>query len=1097
MFNHRFSRIVIFFLLVGFGVWLVTRPVAPSPETAARSEAVRALGPVGVNNPAPAAPADKLGFDYAVAVPVSVNLLDVPQGGRAIDPVLEKYRKGEIDLNEIDGPLSETEFLAQLRDSLRQGVVGNVQVYAPDAAIDGVLTPGASFKSIDYTQSQQGVPPDPEMMVGTNHIVVSVNTSFQVFDKNGNSLYGPVLFDTFWGNNCGTGSANMVLFDPFSTYDESANRYVLGITGYDSAQNGGDNGYACIAVSQTDSATGSWNLYSFDGNPGAGTDYFFDYPHIGTGQNALYLSANMFGNNFVRNHVMAFDKNAMYAGLAANSVKVDVGSAYFTLQPVDLKGYTTGGWPTNPSEPHYYLAATYGSNQNQLQVFRFNDPWGTPSVTLAGTVTVNTYSLPVSQPQLGSSGLLTANDDRMLDAEYWGGRIWGNHTIGCNPGSGTVNCIRWYEINISSGTPSLVQQGTFSTVGEYRSFPDLAVNACGDMLVGYTKTSSSIYPGVYVAGREVADAAGTLKSETTLHAGEDYYTAYDSSPRRWGDYTGMTIDPDGKTFWYLGEYSRNQPTARWSTWVGSFTWSACSPNPGPTPTPGPSPTPTNTPVPPTPTPIPDGLFCSTAPVAIPDPGTATSVINVADGRAITDLNVSLNASHTWVGDLTFTLSHNGVSVAVIDRPGVPTSTYGCSGDDINATLDDEAALPVETQCAAGAPTINGVFTPNVSLTGFDGQVVNGSWTMTVNDAVGADAGTLNQWCLVTTLGGVPPTPTNTPLPPTPTNTPLPPTPTNTSLPPTPTNTPLPPPTNTPLPPTPTDTPVPPTPTDTPVPPTPTDTPVPPTPTNTPIPPTPTPTPVPGSGVVYITSTTNGNAGGVPFEDEDILAYSLGTGLWSMYFDGSDVGLDLVDVDALEVLPDGTLLLSLDAAANVTGLGTVADADIIRFIPTSLGGTTAGTFEWYFDGSDVELSASSEDIDAFSLTADGKLVISTVGSPKVTGLGGLADEDLILFTPTSLGANTAGTWSYFFDGSDVALGGSSEDVNGAWIASANQVYLSTLGNFSVTGLSGDGSDIFVCTASSLGSTTACTFAMFWDGSARGFAGEIVDGFDVTP
>lgn len=1044
MSNNRFLRFAALFLFVGFGVWLVTRPVTPTPETAARSQALRALGPAGSNNPAAAAPADKLGVEYAVAVPVSVNLLDVPQGGRNVDPVLERYRKGEIDLNEIDGPLSESEFLSQLRDSLRQGVDRHAQVYDPNAAVNGVLNPGASFKSIDYTQSQQGVPPDPELMVGTNHVVVSVNTSFQVFDKNGNSLYGPVLFDTFWGSNCGTGSANMVLFDPFSTYDESAHRYVLGITGYDSAQNGGNNGYACIAVSQTDSAIGSWNLYSFDGNPGSGTDYFFDYPHIGTGQNALYLSANMFGNSFVRNHVMAFDKNAMYAGQAANSVKVDVGSAYFTLQPVDLKGYTTGGWPTNPNEPHYYLAATYGSNQNQLQVFRFNDPWGSPSVTLAGTVTVNTYSLPVSQPQLGSSGLLTANDDRMLDAEYWGGHIWGNQTIGCNPGGGTVNCIRWYEINISSGTPSLVQQGTFSTASEYRSFPDLAVNACGDMLVGYTKTSTSIYPGVYVAGREVADAAGTLKSETTLHAGEAYYTAYDSSPRRWGDYTGMTIDPDGKTFWYLGEYSRNQATARWSTWVGSFTWSTCNPDPGPTPTPGPSPTPTNTPVPPTPTPVPDGIFCSTASVPIPDPGTANSIINVGDTRTINDLNVSIDASHTWVGDLTFTLSHNGVSVAVIDRPGVPASTYGCSGDDINATLDDEAGAPVENECSAGVPTINGTFTPNVSLTGFDGQSVNGSWTMTVSDAVGADSGTLNQWCLVATLGGIAPTPTNTPVPPTPTNTP-----------------------------------------------------VPPTPTNTPVPPTPTPTPVPGGGVLYVSSTTSGNAGGVSFADEDILAYDLGTGLWSMYFDGSDVGLGSIDVDAFEVQADGTLLLSLDAAANVAGLGTVADADIVRFIPTSLGANTTGSFEWYFDGSDVGLSSSSEDIDAIGLTVDGKLTISTLGSPSVPGLSGLADEDLMVFTATSLGANTAGTWGYFFDGSDVGLTGSSEDVNGNWIASANQVYLSTVGNFAVTGLSGDGSDIFVCTASSLGSTTACTFSLFWDGSLNGFAGEILDGFDVTP
>ena len=94
------------------------------------------------------------------------------------------------------------------------------------------------------------------------------------------------------------------------------------------------------------------------------------------------------------------------------------------------------------------------------------------------------HSLPVSQPQQGGSNI-QGNDNRLLDVEYWGGKLWTTHTVGCNPGGGTVNCIRWYEIDISSGSPSLVQQGTLSSSSTYRSFPDLGVNSCGDMLVGY------------------------------------------------------------------------------------------------------------------------------------------------------------------------------------------------------------------------------------------------------------------------------------------------------------------------------------------------------------------------------------------------------------------------------------------------------------------------------------------------------------------------------------------------------------------------------------------------------------------------------------
>lgn len=199
--------------------------------------------------------------------------------------------------------------------------------------------------------------------------------------------------------------------------------------------------------------------------------------------------------------------------------------------------------------------------------------------------------------------------------------------------------------------------------------------------------------------------------------------------------------------------------------------------PPPTNTPGPTPTATNTPGPTTCT-----VYNSTnVPINLPN-GTSSinSTLSVGSGGTIADVNFTVNMSHVWVGDLGMTLSHNSTNVTVIDRPGVPASTYGCSGDNIVATLDDEASQPVENQCAGSTPTINGTFTPNNALSAFDGQSSTGTWTLTVNDYyTSADAGTLNSWSLEICVAGAGPTPTNTPVPPTPTNTPIPPTPTNT------------------------------------------------------------------------------------------------------------------------------------------------------------------------------------------------------------------------------------------------------------------------------------------------------------------------------
>jgi len=252
---------------------------------------------------------------------------------------------------------------------------------------------------------------------------------------------------------------------------------------------------------------------------------------------------------------------------------------------------------------------------------------------------------------------------------------------------------------------------------------------------------------------------------------------------------------------------------------------------------------------------------------------------------------------------------------------------------------------------------------------------------------------------------------------------------------------------------------------------------------------------PAGPKLYLGSSTSGTAGGVAFADEDVLIKDMGTGAWTLFIDGSDVGLANTDIDAFELQGDGTLLMSFDTAFTLSNFGAVDDSDILRFTPTSTGDTTAGAWTWYFDGSDVGLSTSDEDIDAFALLPDGRLLISTLGSVSVTGASG-ADEDLLAFTPTALGSTTSGTWAMYFDGSDVGLSSTSnEDVNGVWVDAEGKIYLTTLGAFSVTGVSGDGSDIFTCTPGSLGSTTRCTFSMYWDGSTQGFSGEVTDSVSI--
>lgn len=292
----------------------------------------------------------------------------------------------------------------------------------------------------------------------------------------------------------------------------------------------------------------------------------------------------------------------------------------------------------------------------------------------------------------------------------------------------------------------------------------------------------------------------------------------------------------------------------------------------------------------------------------------------------------------------------------------------------------------------------------------------------------------------------------------------------------------------------------PTPTDTPIPPTATNTPTAtatatigpsPTPTETASPtplPTNTPTPQPGAGqTIYLSATSNGTVGGVTYADEDVLAYNTNTATWSLLVDLSDLGIATNDVDAFYALSDGSLLLSLGRAQDIGSLTAVDDSDIVRFIPTSLGDTTAGSFELYFDGSTVGLDAAGEDVNAIGFAPDGRLLISTLGNYNTGSISGSRSDLLVLDN---------GSLLLYFDGSDVELTDNTENISGVWVDSNGDIYLATNGAFTVTGASGDGSDLFICTPISLGDNTSCTYSFFWDGSANGFGAQI-DGVAIEP
>ncbi|MEM9654722.1 MAG: SBBP repeat-containing protein [Actinomycetota bacterium] len=251
------------------------------------------------------------------------------------------------------------------------------------------------------------------------------------------------------------------------------------------------------------------------------------------------------------------------------------------------------------------------------------------------------------------------------------------------------------------------------------------------------------------------------------------------------------------------------------------------------------------------------------------------------------------------------------------------------------------------------------------------------------------------------------------------------------------------------------------------------------------------------GRVFVTSSSGGNVDGIAFTNGDILVYDGPTDTWSMFFDGSAAGLPAANINGFNIVssePTATVIeMTFAGSTNVAGVGPVDDSDIVTFTGTS-GPATAGTFTLLFDGSDVGLAAGGEDVDALT-TSGAYYVLSTEGSGNIPAAGGgnltVRDEDLGLFDGTT-GQTTAGTFTAFFDGSDVGL---TTEVASAWIdPDSGDVYGSTLGNFNTGGLSGDLDDIFVFTGTT-GDPTSGTFDLFFDGDQHRFGNEGINGLHV--
>jgi len=149
--------------------------------------------------------------------------------------------------------------------------------------------------------------------------------------------------------------------------------------------------------------------------------------------------------------------------------------------------------------------------------------------------------------------------------------------------SGGNTAETWYELyattkSVPVTSIRLLQSGTYAPDStNHRWMGSIARDKQGNILMGYSISSSSIYPSIAITGRLESDPLGTMEDELHVIAGSGSYSGvFDFDMYRWGDYTSMRLDPaDGCTLWYTNEYYTMTGTANWSTQINSARFSGC------------------------------------------------------------------------------------------------------------------------------------------------------------------------------------------------------------------------------------------------------------------------------------------------------------------------------------------------------------------------------------------------------------------------------------------------------------------------------------------------------------------------------------------
>jgi hypothetical protein len=398
-------------------------------------------------------------------------------------------------------------------------------------------------------------PSDPVLAVGPDHVFITYNTGFIIYDKAGNDLTGPLNTNNIFST---TGCCDLT-----ASYDAAADRWVLSLLL--------NFGGAEVAVSQgPDPLTTGWNLYSLS--------QISDYQKLSVWSDGYYMTDNTGSNN----KVWAMERTAMLAGATTAGIQS------FNLPGITTSGFhspqvlnvTDANMPAAGGATAVYLQddAWGGVSFDHIKVWTIDVDWNTPgnstvsaATQLAATPFISVFDggsfSNLAQPGGGSSiDALQATIMNQAQFRKFPGHNSAvfNFVVDADATAGELAAVRWYELRQpADNTPwAIEQEGTYTAEnGKHAWNASCMMDQYGNIGMGYTGMAGPTTPSPtnfrvssYYTGRFANDPAGTMTvGEELISAGTGNINGF-----RFGDYSKIDIDPvNNKEFWFITEYVHN------------------------------------------------------------------------------------------------------------------------------------------------------------------------------------------------------------------------------------------------------------------------------------------------------------------------------------------------------------------------------------------------------------------------------------------------------------------------------------------------------------------------------------------------------------